>query len=1042
MKGTIMKRLTFKSKFALAFLGTSLAFALIPAMAMAEPAQISESGITSEINVSGEVSTPVSPSATSTSDESTSPATTKSEIAAGYIPTTPEAPASTPVTSDDDAIVLSEEGEGTPMSPASEEDDDDSSAADDIVNDGANDASEGGITTQDDENPATAGTCGDGVTWSYAGGVLSIDNDGTGTGAMSEVYGSGAPWAAYLTEITSLSIAEGVTRIGSYAFMDMTALQSVYIPNSVQSIGILAFGGCTSLRSVQFGNGSSYLQTIETSAFINTSLESLYLPDSVTSIAGEAFVDLGTLQFVEFGTSHSNLQTIHGFAFGEADTTGVISSVIYHGTQSEWNAINLTESGNTRLTNANIQFANQTYTISFDANGGVVYPESLETMSDTRLQYLPTPTRSGYSFDGWFDAHEGGNEITASTKFASDTTVYAQWSFVGYPIVFDTNGGSFVGGLTSTTYYTDVNGNVMFPADPTFGDNTFNGWFDARTDGTQYYSTSTLGSAMTLYAQWTYAQGGGYTGPFTITFDVNASGATLNDSNIMETDSNGYLSSLPNNPEFAGHIFRYWRTEPNGGKEVTLGLQFTDNATVYAYWETDYTQIVTHTVYFFEDTYVTYSYTSLKTDATYSTIPYLPTPNRDGFTFVGWFTAAGEHVTLDRQYTEDTNLYGRWTEIPVITYTVTFNANGGAFADGTLFQDVETDSNGMASAPARPIWEGNTYQGWFTDPIAGDEFDAYKVFTGNAIYYAHWENNTTGEDPEPVVPTAPFTITFNANGGALDGEEVFTRTTGEDGTLPTPVDATPVREGYKFLGWFTDQEEDEPVSTSTVFAGDATVYARWELDTAGTDDPGTDDPGTDDPGTDDPGNDDPGTEDPGNDTPDIPNTPDTPNTPTDPDPIVYEILDDGDNQIWAAEDDAELVIRASGEFANFDHIKVDGEMVDVQHYNVREGSTIVTLSHVFLSTLPEGVHNLTFVYKDGGVANANFSIAPKPAVYEPGVTDAEPVQADVDTATAVETVADGPAKTSDSSSLILYAIALLCAIVGLAGMRAARRVRR
>ena len=58
-----------------------------------------------------------------------------------------------------------------------------------------------------------------------------------------------------------------------------------------------------------------------------------------------------------------------------------------------------------------------------------------------RYNQIPDPTRTGYIFLGWFDAPEGGTEITNQTKFADATpvTLYAHWQ-EGITVHFDGNG--------------------------------------------------------------------------------------------------------------------------------------------------------------------------------------------------------------------------------------------------------------------------------------------------------------------------------------------------------------------------------------------------------------------------------------------------------------------------------------------------------------------------------------------------------------------------------------------------------------------------
>ena len=71
-----------------------------------------------------------------------------------------------------------------------------------------------------------------------------------------------------------------------------------------------------------------------------------------------------------------------------------------------------------------------TYTVSFDPNGGNVARQSKTVTYNSAYGTLPTPTRTGYSFDGWFTEREGGSQITAATlcMLTGDQTLYAHWT--------------------------------------------------------------------------------------------------------------------------------------------------------------------------------------------------------------------------------------------------------------------------------------------------------------------------------------------------------------------------------------------------------------------------------------------------------------------------------------------------------------------------------------------------------------------------------------------------------------------------------------
>ena len=88
-------------------------------------------------------------------------------------------------------------------------------------------------------------------------------------------------------------IPDGVTKVGSSAFIGCSSLTSITIPNSVTEIGYSVFEGCTNLKSITIPNG---VTSIGDSAFEGcTSLTSITLPDSVTSIGFGAFIGCSSL---------------------------------------------------------------------------------------------------------------------------------------------------------------------------------------------------------------------------------------------------------------------------------------------------------------------------------------------------------------------------------------------------------------------------------------------------------------------------------------------------------------------------------------------------------------------------------------------------------------------------------------------------------------------------------------------------------------------------------------------------------------------------
>jgi len=87
-------------------------------------------------------------------------------------------------------------------------------------------------------------SCGDGLTWDYSAGTLTI----SGEGKMNDYSKGGAPWAKHAGSILYIKMDKTIFKIGSYAFAGCANVKEITIPNSVAEIGDYAFSGCKSLR--------------------------------------------------------------------------------------------------------------------------------------------------------------------------------------------------------------------------------------------------------------------------------------------------------------------------------------------------------------------------------------------------------------------------------------------------------------------------------------------------------------------------------------------------------------------------------------------------------------------------------------------------------------------------------------------------------------------------------------------------------------------------------------------------------------------------
>lgn len=88
--------------------------------------------------------------------------------------------------------------------------------------------------------------CGEGITWSFADGVLTISGDG----AMDDFEDGAAPWQVHRDEIEEVLIEGKLTYIGAYAFKDCDNLLAVSFGDALYEIGKEAFSSCDGLTSI------------------------------------------------------------------------------------------------------------------------------------------------------------------------------------------------------------------------------------------------------------------------------------------------------------------------------------------------------------------------------------------------------------------------------------------------------------------------------------------------------------------------------------------------------------------------------------------------------------------------------------------------------------------------------------------------------------------------------------------------------------------------------------------------------------------------
>jgi uncharacterized repeat protein (TIGR02543 family) len=196
------------------------------------------------------------------------------------------------------------------------------------------------------------------------------------------------------------------------------------------------------------------------------------------------------------------------------------------------------------------------------------------------------------------------------------------------------------------------------------------------------------------------------------------------------------------------------------------------------------------------------------------------TPSRTGYTFLGWSTsntATSATYQPGGSFTANANttLYAVWQ---IVTYAVTFNANGGTGAPAAQTKTYGVDLTLSSTIPTRTNY---AFLGWSTDSGATTaQYAAGGKYTANAaaVLFAVWQLNAV-----------TVTITYNANSGTgAPSAQSKTDTAPISFTLST---TRPTRTGYAFKGWATSATATSAAyqpGASVSLSNSITLYAVWQ----------------------------------------------------------------------------------------------------------------------------------------------------------------------------------------------------------------------
>ncbi|MBR3818604.1 MAG: InlB B-repeat-containing protein [Clostridia bacterium] len=409
------------------------------------------------------------------------------------------------------------------------------------------------------------------------------------------------------------------------------------------------------------------------------------------------------------------------------------------------------------------------------------------------------PNLEGYTFVGWTP------EVPTNMP-AGNVDIYAVWEINKYTVtwVLETDK---TGAITDSAIEEYEYGKSIIPYPATKPNHILKGWFDKDNNPLPETMPS---SDLVLYPQWESKK---YTVKYYLSEYARAEDIVYYEIQLGVDETIPLpVPDIPPTPQ--GYEFSGWKCVTAGAENIRIFDPMPD-------FDLEFVAVIMPVPYSINWYIITEDGNRIPydSDSYFTGDKIIPpsTPNKEGFSYSPWHPEVPEFMppySLEFYTNETRN-----------DYTVTFNANGGKFADGSTSVSWELPFEGEIVEPSEPTLEGYTFTGW--TPEVPDKMPAEDI-----TFEAVWEAMT-------------INAVFNANGGTFknypegtiinDTKNIIVVPVKYNEEIVPPVD--PVKEHYRFGGWEPEVPDvmtsTEPLCFSAKWVDCYYTVETYKMDTTG-----------------------------------------------------------------------------------------------------------------------------------------------------------------------------------------------------------------